>query len=178
MTTLHLYIIFLFFFGIHICHAQAPEKHLNIVLILADEQGAHLSALNTPGISTPNIDQLAQNGMMFTNAFAVAPSCSPSRSSIMTGMYAHANGHWRNTITPKLDYPGSEFGRNSNTVDEVGIHKYIETLPELLQKNGYFTAITQKFHMISLKVPSWRLRTLFPPSNRPGPKIIPHMREA
>lgn len=82
--------------------------------------------MGTPGISTPHVDELEKNGMLFSNAFAVVPSCSPSRSSIMTGMYPHANGHWRNTITPTLDDPDSEFGRNSTTVDEVGIHEYIE----------------------------------------------------
>jgi N-sulfoglucosamine sulfohydrolase len=145
-------IVFLFFFGIFFCNAQKNEKPLNIVLILADDQGAHLSAMGTPGISTPNVDALAKNGMLFTNAFAVVASCSPSRSSIMTGMYPHANGHWRNTITPTLDEPDSEFGRNSNTVDEVGIHEYLETLPEIFQDHGYFTAITQKFHMS----PPWK----------------------
>lgn len=158
MNFQNLHIAFIFFFGINFCNAQDGEKPLNIVLILADDQGAHLSAMGTPGISTPNVDSLAKDGMLFTNAFAVVPSCSPSRSSIMTGMYPHANGHWRNTITPNLDEADSEFGRNSTTVDKVGIHEYLETLPEILQKNGYFTAITQKFHMS----PPWK----FPYSER------------
>lgn len=128
------------------------KQPLNIVLILTDDQGAHLSALGTKGIVTPNVDALAKNGMMFTNSFAVVPSCSPSRSSIMTGMYPHANGHWRNTITPKLSDGDKEFTRASSTVDKVGIHEYIETLPEILKENGYFTAITQKFHMS----PPWK----------------------
>ncbi|WP_047419477.1 sulfatase [Cellulophaga sp. Hel_I_12] len=131
---------------------KTEKKPLNVVLILTDDQGYHLSAVGTKGISTPNVDELAKNGMLFTNSFAVVPSCSPSRSSIMTGMYPHANGHWRNTITPKLDDPDSEFGRDSKRVDKVGIHEYINTLPEILQQNGYFTAITQKFHMS----PPWK----------------------
>ncbi|WP_209309640.1 sulfatase family protein [Tamlana crocina] len=136
----------------------SEEKPLNILFILTDDQGAHLSAVGTKGISTPNIDALAKNGVLFTKSFAVVPSCSPSRSSIMTGMYPHANGHWRNTITPRLDEPVSEFGRQSKTVDKVGIHEYLKTLPELLQEHGYFTGITQKFHMS----PPWK----FPYSDR------------
>ncbi len=132
--------------------SKKEKKPLNIVLILTDDQGYHLSAVGTKGISTPNIDDLAKEGTLFTNSFAVVPSCSPSRSSIMTGMYPHANGHWRNTITPQLSDPDSEFGRNSKTVDKVGIHEFIQTLPEVLQENGYFTAITQKFHMS----PPWK----------------------
>ncbi|MEM8765702.1 MAG: sulfatase [Bacteroidota bacterium] len=128
------------------------KKPLNVVLILTDDQGAHLSALGTKGIETPNVDVLAKDGMLFTNSFAVVPSCSPSRSSIMTGMYPHANGHWRNTITPKLSDADKEFTRASTTIDQVGIHEYIQTLPELLQEKGYFTAITQKFHMS----PPWK----------------------
>ncbi|WP_373516715.1 sulfatase [Pricia sp.] len=141
--------------GIEKTEAQKP---LNVVLILTDDQGAHLSALGTKGIATPHADQLAKNGVLFTNAFAVVPSCSPSRSSIMTGMFPHANGHWRNTITPKLSDGDKEFTRESSTIDKVGIHEYIRTLPELLQENGYFTAITQKFHMS----PPWK----FPYSER------------
>lgn len=129
--------------------AQNP---LNVVLILADDQGAHLSAMGTPGISTPHVDALAREGVLFTNAFASVPSCSPSRSSINTGMYPHANGHWRNTITPKLTAPDSDFGRGGSRVDQVGIHEYITTLPEILRQAGYFTGITQKFHMS----PPWK----------------------
>ena len=149
-------IAFFVFTGIS-CTVKKVEKKeakqpLNVVLILTDDQGAHLSSLGTKGIATPYTDELARNGMLFTNAFAVVPSCSPSRSSIMTGMFPHANGHWRNTITPKLSDGDKEFTRESSTIDQVGIHEYIRTLPELLQENGYFTAITQKFHMS----PPWK----------------------
>jgi len=158
MNVTRLHFLFLFVLGINFSNAQQSDKPLNILLILADDQGAHLSALGTNGISTPNVDNLAKNGMLFTNAFAVVPSCSPSRSSIMTGMYPHTNGHWRNTITPSLEDPDSEFGKKSSTVDKVGIHEYLKTLPEIFQENGYFTAITQKFHMS----PPWK----FPYSTR------------
>ncbi len=124
----------------------------NVVLILTDDQGGHISAMGTRGISTPCIDALAEEGVLFTNSFAVVPSCSPSRSSIMSGMYPHANGHWRNTITPNLSDPDIEFGRESSIVDKVGIHEYVSTLPEILKEEGYYTAITQKFHMS----PPWK----------------------
>ncbi len=127
-------------------------KVQNVVLILADDQGAHLSSLGVKGISTPNVDQLASEGVLFNNAFAAVASCSPSRSSIMTGMYPHANGHWRNTITPSLKDAESEFGRDSKKVDKVGIHEYIKTLPELFLEHGFYTGITQKFHMS----PPWK----------------------
>tara|TARA_R110002049_G_scaffold245296_1_gene419230 strand:- start:7816 stop:9285 length:1470 start_codon:yes stop_codon:yes gene_type:complete len=169
MKTRLFYICLLILIGFNSCKSKKStkksDKLLNIVLILTDDQGYHLSALGTKGIHTPNFDKLAENGMLFTNSFAVVPSCSPSRSSIMTGMYPHANGHWRNTITPTLDAPDSEFGSGSKTVDKVGIHEYIKTLPELLQAHGYFTAITQKFHMS----PPWK----FPYNNRNSVKNNP-----
>jgi N-sulfoglucosamine sulfohydrolase len=136
----------------NVTNNHSKSKPLNVVLILTDDQGAHLSSMGIKGISTPNVDNLAKNGVLFNKAFAVVASCSPSRSSIMTGMYPHANGHWRNTITPKLAAPDSEFTHASKTVDEVGIHEYITTLPEILKSKGFYTGITQKFHMS----PPWK----------------------
>jgi len=160
---MHTKLAILLFFATFFCCKNKIEtiqktKPLNIVLILTDDQGAHLSALGTKGISTPNIDALAKEGILFKNSFAVVPSCSPSRGSIMTGMYPHSNGHWRNTFTPVLNEPDSEFSRASKTIDKVGVHEYIKTLPELLLEHGYFTGITYKFHMS----PPWK----FPYSKR------------
>ncbi|WP_339623462.1 sulfatase [uncultured Winogradskyella sp.] len=128
------------------------KKPLNVVLILMDDQGYDTSVDGMTGIKTPNFDALSKEGMRFTNAYASVPSCSPSRSSINTGMYPHANGHWRNTITPSLTDGDEAFGRQAKRVDKVGIHEYIKTLPEILKENGFYTAITQKFHMS----PPWK----------------------
>ncbi|WP_299665985.1 sulfatase [uncultured Polaribacter sp.] len=135
-----------------ITHKKAAEKPLNVVLILMDDQGYDTSIDGMKGIETPNFDAFSKEGMRFTNAYASVPSCSPSRSSINTGMFPHANGHWRNTITPELNQPDIFFGRQAPRVDKVGIHEYIKTLPEILEENGFFTAITQKFHMS----PPWK----------------------
>lgn len=75
----------------------------NVVLMVTDDQGAQMSALGTKGVSTPFMDQLAREGTLFTNAFSVSPSCSPSRAAILTGMYPHANGLWRNVYSPSLE---------------------------------------------------------------------------
>ena len=121
-----------------------PPPPLNVVLIITDDQGAHLSALGTKGLSTPNMDELAREGTLFTNAFAVAASCSPSRAAMLTGMYPHANGLWRNVHTPTLGDDEAQFTTSSTEVDAVGVHEYLKTLPEILRANGYFSAITQK----------------------------------
>lgn len=131
---------------------EKVKEPLNVVLILMDDQGYDTSVDGMTGISTPNFDAFAKEGMRFTNSYASVPSCSPSRSSINTGMFPHANGHWRNTITPSLTDGDEAFSRQATRVDKVGIHEYIKTLPEILKENNYFTAITQKFHMS----PPWK----------------------
>lgn len=137
---------------------KKAKKPLNVVLILMDDQGYDTSIDGMKGIETPNFDTFSKEGIRFTKAYSSVPSCSPSRSSIFTGMFPHSNGHWRNTITPNLTDGDEAFGRNAKRVDKVGIHEYIKTLPEILKENGFFTAITQKFHMS----PPWK----FPYSQR------------
>ncbi len=124
-----------------------------VVLILTDDMGAHLSTLGTKGIETPALDQMAKEGVLFTEAFSSCASCSPSRSSILTGMYPHSNGHWRNTWAPKVTDPDSEFTKNpSKTYDHVGVYEHIPTLTEVLSKAGIYSGITSKFHLS----PPWK----------------------
>ena len=60
----------------------------NIILIVADDLGIHqLGCYGSEFYETPNIDRLAKNGMKFTNAYAAATVCSPTRASILTGKY-------------------------------------------------------------------------------------------
>jgi N-sulfoglucosamine sulfohydrolase len=127
-------------------------KKLNFILLLTDDQSYHLSMVGTPGIQTPNIDALAKKGVFFTKAYSAAASCSPCRSAILTGMYPHSNGHWRNTHTPVMSDPEVQFGRQSAKVDPVGVHEDLPTLIELLNEKGYKTGITSKFHLS----PPWK----------------------
>src|SRR5947209_6371110 len=65
----------------------------NIILIIADDMGAEDSgAYGSAAVKTPNLDRMAKEGMRFTRAFNTCSSCSPSRSSIITGRYPHATG--------------------------------------------------------------------------------------
>ena len=65
----------------------------NILIFIADDQGeGDLSAYGHPVLRTPNMDRLAREGMRFDNAFLTISSCSPSRSSILTGRYPHSTG--------------------------------------------------------------------------------------
>ncbi|WPJ97125.1 sulfatase [Coraliomargarita algicola] len=130
----------------------SAAKQPNVVLILADDMSPDLSMLGTPGIETPNIDAFAKEGVYFYNAFAASASCSPSRTAILTGMWPHSNGNWRNVHTPPLNLPDKAFSRETHIVDTVGIGRDVATLPEVFRANGYFTAITQKLHLS----PAWR----------------------
>ena len=129
------------------------ESRKGVVLILADDLSAHLGCMGTPAISTPTADALAREGVMFTRAFSSCASCSPSRSSILTGMYPHSNGHWRNTWAPGIDAPEREFTKDAEKqYDQVGVHESVPTLTEVLNPLGIYTGMTSKFHLS----PSWK----------------------
>lgn len=139
------------FFLAALLHLNASAKQ-NVVLILADDMSPDLSMLGTSGIQTPHIDALAREGVYFHNAFAASGSCSPSRTAILTGMWPHSSGNWRNVVAPPLDLSDKDFSRETSFIDKVGISDHVETLPEIFKANGYFTAITQKLHLS----PAWR----------------------
>ncbi len=80
-------------------HADGVPKRPNIILIIADDMARDdCGAFGHPTIKTPHIDTLARGGMRFDRAFVTASSCSPSRSSLLTGRYPHNTGaeelHW------------------------------------------------------------------------------------
>ncbi len=103
-----------------------PERP-NIILIIADDMNwDDCGAYGHPHIRTPNIDRLADNGIKFTNAFLTTSSCSPSRASIITGMYPHQ------TDAEQLHWPVP--------ADKI-------TFVELLGDAGYWTAQAGKWHL-------------------------------
>ncbi|HEV2065656.1 MAG TPA: sulfatase-like hydrolase/transferase [Thermomicrobiales bacterium] len=100
-------------------------KQPNILLITSDQQ--HWSALGAlnPRISTPALDRLAREGTRFDRAYCPSPVCSPSRSSIITGMYPSTHGCW--TIGVKLA-------------------EDVPTVGERFQEHGYHTSLIGKAH--------------------------------
>jgi len=103
----------------------------NVVLILADDVGySDIGAFGAIDIQTPNIDRLANEGSMLTS-FYTAPSCSLSRTMLMTGSYA----------------PRSGASRNYTPSSPVGIHADELTLAELFKSAGYATGIFGKWHL-------------------------------
>jgi arylsulfatase A-like enzyme len=114
-------------------HGQTTKNSQpNIVLIYTDDLGyGDVSCYGTSAISTPNIDRLAKNGVRFTNAHATAATCTPSRFSLLTGKYA-----WRKEGTGIA--PGDA---------TLLIPVATTTLPGMLQKAGYNTAVIGKWHL-------------------------------
>lgn len=111
--------------------AQEKSKP-NIVLIYADDLGyGDVSAYGTSAIQTPNIDRLAKNGVKFTNVHATSATCTPSRFSLLTGKYA-----WRKEGTGIAPGDATLLIPVSTT-----------TLPGMLQKGGYNTAVIGKWHL-------------------------------
>ena len=111
-------------------NAPASSKP-NIIMILTDDQGYEdLGCYGSETIKTPNIDQLAKEGIKFTD-FYTHPICSPSRAALLTGCYAPRTG------LADVQLWGSPFGLNP---DEI-------TIAEILKKEGYATACVGKWHL-------------------------------
>ncbi len=107
--------------------AQNKENAPNIILFIGDDVGWNdLGCYGNKAVVTPNIDRIAQDGIRFTNAYLTASSCSPSRTSIISGRYPH------NTGSAELHTP---------------LPAEVAIFPELMKKAGYYTAQAGKWHM-------------------------------
>ena len=78
----------------------------NLLFIFTDQQRADtLGCYGNSLVQTPNLDGLAETSILFENAYVTQPVCTPARSSIMTGLYPHANGCTSNNIPLKPETP-------------------------------------------------------------------------
>ena len=113
---------------------QAQDRP-NIVFILADDLGyGDIGAYGSKDIQTPNIDKLAETGVLLTDGYASAPYCGPSRAGLMTGRYQQRHGFRHN---PAIQQGGSPLGLD---VEE-------ETLGDVMTRAGYRTAAYGKWHL-------------------------------
>jgi len=105
----------------------AQQEKLNIIVFIADDVSwDDFGCYGNTQVKTPNIDQLAKDGLKFDNFYLTASSCSPSRNSIITGRYPHNTGAAELHTSPPLD---------------------MISFPELLRNHNYYSALAGKFHM-------------------------------
>ena len=110
--------------------AAAAADRANVVFVITDDQRWDaMGCAGHPFLKTPNMDRIAREGAMFTNAFVTTPLCSPARSSFLTGQYVHTTGVKGN-------------GPAMNAIS----HQLV-TFPKLLKDAGYESAYVGKWHM-------------------------------
>ena len=115
----------------------------NIVVILCDDLGyGDLECFGHPNIKTPHLNKMAKEGIRFTNFYSTAPVCSPSRVGLLTGRSPNRAGVYDwippgNRVKPDLRHL-------------VHMKKNEITIPILLKKAGYATAMSGKWHCNSL----------------------------
>ncbi|HEX3659713.1 MAG TPA: sulfatase [Pirellulales bacterium] len=106
---------------------EAAAKRPNVLVILCDDlRWDALGCAGNPYVRTPHIDRVAGEGVYFPNAFCTTSLCSPSRASILSGLYAHAHG----VVDNFTEYPTG-----------------LPSFPHSLQQAGYNTAYIGKWHM-------------------------------
>ena len=122
----------------------------NVLFVLTEDQGAHLSVLETPELQTPHMDALARSGTYFRNAFVAYPVCSASKAALYTGLHNHTNGVLNNTLNfhkPASEVSAAERGRKLSRTNR--IHDNYTTLTEILSANGYYQGVTHKLHVLT-----------------------------
>lgn len=143
LPLLLLYGILLCFFTS--CGQSSPEKGLspskngkpNILVILSDDQGTFdINAYGSKDIATPNLDRLANEGIRFTQFYAAAPVCSPSRASLLTGKFNFHTRLFGNVAPPHAD-PEYKSGLPTEEI----------TMAEIFKAGGYGTALIGKWHL-------------------------------
>ncbi len=112
-------------------NAPRTGKPLNVLFIMCDQHNAHAAGCYgggfgpTPEMETPNLDRLADEGVMFTNSYCAQAQCCPSRYSMMTGQWPHTHGlRWNQIWEPRKSV----------------------TFPQLARMSGYKTATIGKHH--------------------------------
>jgi arylsulfatase A-like enzyme len=116
---------------------SAQQKKPNIIWITCEDISPFISAYGDPLVKTPNIDQLAKDGVRYTRVYTTAGVCAPSRSNIITGMYPTSIGtqNMRTIGDPKYQ-PVPSYS--------AVIPDYVKCFPEYLRKAGYYCTNNEK----------------------------------
>ncbi|MGC9342938.1 MAG: sulfatase [Bacteroidales bacterium] len=149
-----------FLIGTHL--STNAKEHPNIIFILADDLGwRDVGYMGNTIIETPNIDKLASSGMVFTQGYSSAPTCTPTRASIMTGKYPgdlkmfavipslKPNPEWDYGVPRGNNYNFFNTGDRYDYAVTSGSYLPLEekTVAEYLKEKGYKTCYLGKWHL-------------------------------
>ncbi|WP_439484182.1 sulfatase [Cyclobacterium plantarum] len=129
---------------------QAEKQKPNILFILADDLGYHdLSCMGSDYYETPNIDRIANEGMIFTNGYAACQVCSPSRASLMSGKFPARHGitDWIGAKTGEDWRAAGRFNKLLPPENKDHLDLDYTTLPEAMKAAGYATFFAGKWHL-------------------------------
>lgn len=129
--------------------AHAERTPPNILLIVSEDHGPELGCYGEPHVRTPNLDALARAGVRFEAAYVTQAGCSPSRASILTGLYPHQNG--------QIGLATWGFRMYSDD---------LPTIPGILREAGYRTGIIGKLHVNPASAFDFDLREISQPNFR------------
>ena len=116
----------------------APSAKPNIVILFIDDMGyGDIGPFGNKVNQTPHLDRMAEEGIKFTQFYVANTACTPSRSALLTGTYAHRIGMDGGNGNLAVTFPGDSRGLNPNEI----------TIAEMLRENGYATGCFGKWHL-------------------------------
>ena len=116
----------------------APSAKPNIVILFIDDMGyGDIGPFGNQVNQTPHLDRMAEEGIKFTQFYVANTACTPSRSALLTGTYAHRIGMDGGNGNLAVTFPGDKRGLNPNEI----------TIAEMLRENGYATGCFGKWHL-------------------------------
>jgi arylsulfatase A len=125
--------------GVSPTHAAEARRAPNVVLILMDDMGwRDVGFMGNNFVETPHIDRMAKTGVVFTQAYASAPNCAPTRACLMSGQYAPRHGIY--TVVDPRQPPGSPWQKLQAADSRPDLAPEVVTIAESLRAGGYATA--------------------------------------
>lgn len=119
---------------------SAAGSKPNFIFILADDMGWNDAGFcGNPTVDTPNLNALAKSGVVFSQAYASAPNCAPTRACLLTGQYTPRHGVY--TVVDERHKPGSPHQKILAADSQAELPASATTLPEALKPAGYATAL-------------------------------------
>jgi arylsulfatase A len=133
--------------GLTLTSKQIPKEQPNILVFLVDDLGCNdLGCYGSTFYETPHIDRLAEQGLRFTNAYAACPVCSPTRASLMTGLWPQRTG-----VTDYIGAPQPEQWNRNTVLLPAPYHDRLplgtDTIASRLKDAGYTTFFAGKWHL-------------------------------